>query len=89
MIGGRDLLGGVDTGASCTVDGVCRLRKARSGGSIDNCHASLSADIVWGGEGGSLGGVVDSQVVFVPLFAITLEPALGDGSYKTSAGCEM
>lgn len=73
---------------------IIRLGEARSidrGGvwNVETGEATAMANIRGGRKGGSLGRMVDAQIVLVPFFAMCLEPAFGDRANKTAAGSQI
>ena len=49
----------------------------------------MTTHSIAGVERGSLGGVVYVEIVFVPLLAMTVEPAFGNRSDEAAAGGEV
>ena len=57
--------------------------------SVNVCKATMAANARWSGEGGSARRIMNTQMMFIPVFVVTLKPSFGDRADEAAAGGEV
>jgi len=67
---------------------ACSIQSGGVGG-VETSEAAAAVDVRRGREGGSLGGMVDAQIMLVELLSVGFEPAFGDGADEAATGGQV